>query len=181
MQRVTIGRLAMTAMALGLAACGGSVGSAGGGTAAPVAVTTPTTATSTPSPVPTVPPVKTAVPAAAAPPAAKAVVVAAMTARGNVLAAASDGRTVYTFNSDMSGSAVSNCTGGCASEWPALTVASGTMLSAGPGVNGHLGHIVRSDGRTQVTYNGLPLYFFAGDSGPGQTHGSYPGWSLARP
>ena len=28
----------------------------------------------------------------------------------------------------------------------------------------------------QVTYNGLPLYFFSGDSAPGDANGIYPGW-----
>jgi predicted lipoprotein with Yx(FWY)xxD motif len=44
-----------------------------------------------------------------------------------------------------------------------------------------LGTIVRGDGTTQVTYNGLALYFYAGDSGPDQTNGAYPGWSLTKP
>ena len=34
-----------------------------------------------------------------------------------------------------------------------------------------LGTIARAGGGRQVTYNGHPLYFFAGDSGPGQTNG----------
>jgi hypothetical protein len=34
-----------------------------------------------------------------------------------------------------------------------------------------LGTITRSDGSKQVTYLGHPLYYFAGDSGPGQTNG----------
>ena len=36
---------------------------------------------------------------------------------------------------------------------------------------GDLGTITRSDGTKQVTYNGHPLYYFVGDSGPGQTTG----------
>lgn len=34
-----------------------------------------------------------------------------------------------------------------------------------------LGTVKRSDGSTQVTYKGHPLYYFAGDSGAGQTNG----------
>lgn len=34
-----------------------------------------------------------------------------------------------------------------------------------------LGTITRTDGSTQVTYNGWPLYFWAEDSAPGDTTG----------
>jgi hypothetical protein len=34
-----------------------------------------------------------------------------------------------------------------------------------------LGIITRSDGGKQVTYDGHPLYYFSGDSGPGQANG----------
>jgi Secreted repeat of unknown function len=36
---------------------------------------------------------------------------------------------------------------------------------------GDLGTITRSDGTKQVTYDGHPLYFFSGDSGPGTATG----------
>jgi predicted lipoprotein with Yx(FWY)xxD motif len=44
--------------------------------------------------------------------------------------------------------------------------------AAGPGVPGKLGTIKRSDGTTQATYNGQPLYTYVGDSGPGQANGN---------
>jgi predicted lipoprotein with Yx(FWY)xxD motif len=48
-------------------------------------------------------------------------------------------------------------------------------------VTGQLGTITRADGSLQVTYKGLPLYFFHNDSNPGDTKGNYTGWSLVKP
>lgn len=93
-----------------------------------------------------------------------------------------DGRgfSLYVFANDTAGGGTSACTGGCASAWPALT-ADGEP-TAGEGVTGELGTITRADGTTQVTYDGLPLYFFASDAAPGDTNGaSIPNWSLAQP
>ena len=68
-----------------------------------------------------------------------------------------NGLTLYTFAGD--------CTGDCAKEWPPLT---GTgQPTAGPGVTGQLGTKTRADGSTQVTYNGLPLYYWEGDKKAG--------------
>jgi predicted lipoprotein with Yx(FWY)xxD motif len=114
-------------------------------------------------------------------PALGPVLVIETTTMGTALAAGSNGRTLYTYNSDTAGSGQTACNAGCVGEWPPLIVPHGTMPSVGPGVMGRLGTIVRGDGTTQVTYNGLALYFYAGDSGPDQTHGAYPGWSLTKP
>jgi predicted lipoprotein with Yx(FWY)xxD motif len=90
------------------------------------------------------------------------------------------GFSLYLFANDTAGSGTSACAGGCAGAWPPLTV-DGTP-TAGEGVTGELGTITRDDGSTQVTYNGLPLYFFANDAAPGETNGaSIPNWSLAQP
>ena len=61
------------------------------------------------------------------------------------------------------------CTGGCAEAWPPLE-ASGKP-TAGDGATGELSTASRPDGGTQVTYDGLPLYTFAGDKAPGQANG----------
>ena len=61
------------------------------------------------------------------------------------------------------------CTGSCTTTWPPL-VASGTP-SAGSGATGRIGTVDRPDGITQVTYDGLPVYTFSGDSAPGQSNG----------
>jgi predicted lipoprotein with Yx(FWY)xxD motif len=173
----TLVTLAATAAACGTATGGG----------APAGTATSAPAGSVYGPATTANPARTTSPPAVSPPtaapAAKTVpaVKAQSTMAGVVLAAVSNGRTLYTFNSDSAGSGVSNCNGACASRWPPLTVAAGTVPGGGTGASGQLGTIRRSDGTTQVTYNGLPLYFFAGDSAAGQTNGSYPGWSLVKP
>ena len=86
---------------------------------------------------------------------------------GNVLVDA-EGRTLYLFEADKG--PMSACGGACASVWPPLTTTG--KPTAGPGVTAsELGTTKRSDGATEVTYNGHPLYTYAGDSAPGQTSG----------
>ena len=100
-------------------------------------------------------------------------------ALGTKLVAGSNGMTVYTFTKDVKDSGKSNCSGGCATTWPPLTV-TGTP-TAGTGVTGKLATITRDDGTTQVTYNGLPLYFFSGDTAPGDGKGVYTNWEAVAP
>ena len=100
---------------------------------------------------------------------------------GTVLVAGSNGMTVYTFTQDVKDSGKSACTGQCSTIWPALTVADGATPSAGSGVTGKLGTIKRDDGKSQVTYNGLPLYFFHNDSAPGDANGVYDMWEVVKP
>lgn len=85
---------------------------------------------------------------------------------GNILH--NQGMTLYWFAKDEAN--VSNCYGDCAVNWPPLLVAGGAPV-AGEGVTGELGVIERTDGTRQVTYNGLPLYFFAKDKVPGDVNG----------
>jgi predicted lipoprotein with Yx(FWY)xxD motif len=98
----------------------------------------------------------------------------------NILVDGASGLTLYVFANDTANSGKSACTGSCATTWPPLTVPSGTTPSAGSGANGKLGTIARDDGTTQVTYDGLPLYHYDGDSAAGDTNGNYPGWSPAK-
>ena len=76
------------------------------------------------------------------------------------------GRTLYSFAPDSS--STSKCYGSCAAYWPPVT----GKPAAGAGVTGKLGTIHRTDGSTQVTYNGHPLYTYVGDSAPGQDKGN---------
>ena len=96
---------------------------------------------------------------------------------GTLMVAASNGMTVYTFDKDVAGTGTSACTGGCLTNWPALTITAGDTPTGDATVTGTLGTIVRADnGATQVTYNGKPLYFFSKDTAPGDTNGIYPNW-----
>jgi Uncharacterized protein conserved in bacteria len=96
---------------------------------------------------------------------------------GTLMVAASSSMTLYTFSKDVAGSGTSACTGDCLTAWPALTITAGDTPTGDATVTGQLGTITRADnGLTQVTYNGLPLYFFHNDAAPGDTHGIYPNW-----
>ena len=101
---------------------------------------------------------------------------------GTVLIAGSNQMTLYIFTEDVRDSGESACTGDCLAAWPALTVAAGETPTAGAGVTGTLGTITRTDdGSIQVTYDGLPLYFCAGDTAPGQANGVYELWEVVAP
>ncbi len=79
------------------------------------------------------------------------------------------------------------CVGKCLAIWPPLLVASAAKsVSLGAGVTGHVGFVKRSATTKQVTLNGYPLFYFAKDTGPSQTHGegivAFGGtWTLVRP
>lgn len=89
-----------------------------------------------------------------------------------------DGMTLYTFKKDEPRK--SNCYGDCAVNWPPLSVPGDPV--SGEGV-GELGVIERDDGVRQVTYNGIPLYFWVNDREPGDAngHGVKGFWSVVRP
>ena len=78
------------------------------------------------------------------------------------------GHSIYLFKKDSG--TKSACAGGCADAWPPLR-ASGKPLG-GQGVNASLiSTAPRSDGKSQVTYDGHPLYTFSGDQQAGDTNG----------
>ena len=79
-----------------------------------------------------------------------------------------NGLTLYTHAGDSATS--STCTGACLTAWPPLA-ANGQPM-AGAGVTGQLGTLTRADGTTQVTYAGLPLYYWEGDKKPGDVTGN---------
>ena len=81
------------------------------------------------------------------------------------------GMTLYYDDQESGGTIV--CTDSCASIWPPLLLPSGASApKAGSGVDASkFGTIDRPDGGTQVTYAGMPLYLFTGDTA-GQATGS---------
>jgi predicted lipoprotein with Yx(FWY)xxD motif len=102
-------------------------------------------------------------------------------AAGTILVDGASGMTVYLFTKDVKDSGKSECSGGCADTWPALSVAASDTPTGGSGVTGTLGTITRDDGTLQVTYNGLPLYFFKNDKAPGDLNGVYENWETVKP
>jgi predicted lipoprotein with Yx(FWY)xxD motif len=106
-------------------------------------------------------------PASSSPAAAHTVVTTKSGSSGTFLTDGS-GRALYLWVADSPNK--SACSGACASAWPPLT------STGAPGVTGsakanELSTITRSDGTKQVTYATHPLYYYVGDTGPGQTNG----------
>jgi predicted lipoprotein with Yx(FWY)xxD motif len=131
------------------AACGSSAASSAPSTSAPAA---PVSA-----------------PASAASPGAAslAVLKTEQTSLGMVLTNA-QGFTVYWFAKDSP--TASACAGACAAAWP--PVLGMPRAESGVKLAGTLGEIKRANGTMQATYNGHPLYLFAGDQAPGQANGN---------
>lgn len=85
-----------------------------------------------------------------------------------------DGMTVYTFDQDERGAQESACYGNCAVRWPPVPAESisGESIDA----------MTRDDGTRQATHDGRPLYYYAGDSEPGDMKGDNVGgvWHAVR-
>lgn len=78
------------------------------------------------------------------------------------------GRSLYLFLKDKHGK--SACSGACLTAWPVF--GTGSKPKAGPGVDASkISVITRSDGKKQVRYGKYPLYYYAGDSKPGDIKG----------
>nr|BBH96019.1 hypothetical protein KTA_42180 [Thermogemmatispora argillosa] len=159
--------LAVLAVAIILASCGGSTTPAAGGS-----TTTPTVEASTMNTTPTTAPMSGAV----------VVKTATVKLNGQSTTILTDtrGRTLYYFTSDTP--TQSACTGGCASTWPPLLFqGSGTPQSASP-LPGKLSVVKDAHGQ-QVAYNGHLLYTYTGDTAPGETSGNGVGgrWFVATP
>lgn len=91
------------------------------------------------------------------------------------------GRTLYYFTPDKGGSPT--CSGACAAKWPAAMLADGVDADGITNLGGTLSHVPALAGGSQLTFNGWPLYTFAGDAAPGDTNGQGVGgkWFVVTP
>jgi predicted lipoprotein with Yx(FWY)xxD motif len=91
------------------------------------------------------------------------------------------GMTLYIFLKDVPNSGESSCYDKCEENWPVFSAQGSLTLPEG--VPGELGTITRTDGSTQVTYNGWPLYYWIKDAAPGDVTGQGVGdvWYVAVP
>ncbi len=143
----------LAAVALAAAACSSGSSSA----AAPSA--TPSATSSAPS---SATPSSTGTSAAAG-----ATIQTAHTSLGTVL---TDGKgiTVYLFEADTG--TKSTCYGACTGAWPPV-LSTGAPVAGSGATASLLGTTKRTDGKTQVTYAGHPLYYFTGSTKPGDVSG----------
>ena len=81
-----------------------------------------------------------------------------------------EGMTLYFYKNDTKN--VSNCDKACQKNWPPYTVKPNIKLTADAKAQGALGTIVLSDGANQITYGGMPLYYWMGDKKPGDATGN---------
>jgi len=138
----------LAALALTVSACGSSGSSSASGTPAAAANSSTPAASSSASA------------------ASGGNTVSMITVGGQQVLTNSKGDVLYWFVPDTP--TTSKCEGSCLTFWPAVA----GPVTAGSGVTGTLGTITRSDGSKQATYDGHPLYTFAGDKAPGQNKGN---------
>jgi predicted lipoprotein with Yx(FWY)xxD motif len=119
-----------------------------GGTSSPAAVASPSPATSPAAP-------------------AQTIKVATDAKLGPILVD-SAGKTVYMFVADTS--TKSTCYTSCAQFWPPVLTAGAPVAGTGAQAS-LLGTTTRTDGTTEITYAGHPLYYFLNDKAPGDTTG----------
>jgi predicted lipoprotein with Yx(FWY)xxD motif len=169
--------LASAAVAIAITGCGSSstnTATTSGATASDAAASGATTSNAAAS--------SAAAYGAATATTASAAVAVANTAHGPALVG-SGGRALYLFEKDTG--TASSCSGECATAWQPLVVSA--TPTAGTGVAAaKLGTTKRSDGQTQVTYDGHPLYYYVRDTAPGQITGEGlqqfgGGWDLVSP
>jgi predicted lipoprotein with Yx(FWY)xxD motif len=94
---------------------------------------------------------------------AKAPVTTADKAKVGRVVVDAQGRTLYRFTAEAQGRPV--CTGACLQTWLPATASSTSGLPA------HVATVRRDDGALQLTYDGHPLYRYAGDKSTADANG----------
>jgi predicted lipoprotein with Yx(FWY)xxD motif len=149
-----------TSNAAGGAASGSTQATAAAGSSAPATSTSASSATSSSSSKPTVHHSVGPQPSESVsfPPVGTTVMIVQKSAIGYILAEA-NGQVVYTYSKDTK-NGKPTCTGSCATAWPAVT----GVPKAGPADTfpGTFGVVKGASGVEQITYEGMPLYRFAG-------------------
>ena len=162
--------LAILALAAALTGCGSSTGTTPSATSPATGASSTASATASSS--------GTASASASSTQAGAAVDLKTASSSAGSIVVDAKGMSLYFFTKDTKDSGTSACTGSCLVQWPPLTTTSGSP--AGEGVTGKLG---TTDGKKQVTLNGMPLYYFAKDTKPGDILGQGVGgvWYLSDP
>lgn len=142
---VALGLALAAALALGACSSGGGSGGASANPAVPTSAASPAAADS-----------------------ATGTTIATHVGTDGTYLSDTSGRAVYLWMGDTSDS--SNCSGACAAAWPPVTT-KGAAQASGSAQAADLGTTKRSDGALQVTYDGHPLYYYAGDTGAGAANG----------
>ena len=143
---------------LGIAAASALLGACGGGSS---------TGDPAPQQATTSSPSTTAKTTTSSKPRPKGVSVKVMSTRYGRILFDGRGRALYLFTRDGGGS--SRCYGDCASSWPPF-LTRGAPRAASGAKSAFLGTARRTDGTTQVTYHGQPLYYYVGDRRPGDVN-----------
>lgn len=160
---VTLVRFAV--VAVGLAGCSVAGSAAGGHAALPAATAHGGSRTAPPT-------------------GASVAVEVATNARFGLILVDPTGHTLYRTSTETAGGIAGlTCVGSCTATWHPLLLPPGDLQPIpGAGVSGHLGVVSRPNGSSQVSWQGSPLYTYAGDSAPGQTNGQGADhtWSVVR-
>jgi predicted lipoprotein with Yx(FWY)xxD motif len=105
--------------------------------------------------------------AAASPAVNQTVSLAKVSGVGQVLV---DSKGFALYSPKQDSSAMIRCTGSCTAIWVPLTVSG--KPTADSSVAGKIGTVMRPDGKTQVTFDGKPLYTFVEDNSPKTVNGN---------
>jgi predicted lipoprotein with Yx(FWY)xxD motif len=126
-------------------------------------------------------PATTSVPSSSSTTAVSSVTIGTANSTLGTVITGAGGMTLYYFTKDAVDSDTSACTGTCADTWPAFSA--DTIQVSAPLSKADFDIYTQSDGKKQIRTNGLRLYYYKGDSKPGDVKGDNLGnvWFAATP